>query len=177
MNLSEIKENPNNPRVIEPHKFAQLVESLRSFPKMMALRPIIKDDNGFILGGNMRYRALLDLGYEQVPDEWVKNANDFTEEEKREFLIKDNLGFGEWNFHDLEAEWNKNELGEWGFDIPSHDSDLSKFFENDSEPTKVNQKAITLHFVIEDYEKVRKALDSMEGTDEKVIWNLLGLEK
>lgn len=95
--LNTLRPNPKNPRLIKDDKFRRLVESLRTFPKMMSLRPIIADEDGIILGGNMRYKALLDLGYTEVPDDWVKRTSDMTEEEKKEFLIKDNVNYGEWD--------------------------------------------------------------------------------
>lgn len=84
----------------------------------MALRPIIVDANGIILGGNMRYKALLHLGYKEVPDEWVKRADDLTEEERRRFIISDNVGFGEWEWETVANEWDVEELADWGLDVP-----------------------------------------------------------
>ena len=99
MKLSEIKLNPNNPRVIKDDKFAKLVKSITEFPKMMALRPIVVNNDNVVLGGNMRLKALKEIGYKEIPDEWVKRADDLTEEETRRFIIADNVGFGE---HDWE---------------------------------------------------------------------------
>lgn len=97
----------------------------------MALRPIIVDANGMILGGNMRYKALLHLGYKEVPDEWVKRADDLTEEERRRFIISDNVGFGDWDWQGVANEWDVEELADWGLDVPDFevkegkDQDLS----------------------------------------------------
>lgn len=87
MKLSDIKPNPNNPRIIRDERFAKLKNSIEQFPKMMRLRPIVVDAAGVILGGNMRLRALQDLGYKEIPDEWVKRADDLTEEENQRFII------------------------------------------------------------------------------------------
>ena len=85
---------------------------------MMELRPIIIDDNNIILGGNMRYRALQELKKKDIPDEWVKKASDLTDEEKKQFIIKDNVGFGEWDYDQLANEWEAEDLDRWGLDIP-----------------------------------------------------------
>ena len=119
MKLSEIKLNPNNPRVIKDDKFKKLVKSITEFPKMMALRPIVVNNDNVVFGGNMRLKALKEIGYKEIPDEWVKRAEDLTEEETRRFIIADNVGFGEHDWEMLANEWDVEELGEWGLDIPN----------------------------------------------------------
>lgn len=119
MKLSEIKPNPNNPRICKDDKFKKLVQSLKDFPQMMALRPIIVDENNVIQGGNMRFKALSQLGYKDVPDEWVKQGKDLTEEQWREFVVKDNVGFGEFDWEILANEWDSDQLTEWGIDLPT----------------------------------------------------------
>jgi len=116
--LSKIKNNPNNPRLIKDEKFKKLCESIKALPKMMELRPIVVDDNFIVQGGNMRLKALNELGYKEIPDEWVKQAKDFSEDELNEFIIKDNVGFGEWDWDDLANNWDTEKLEEWGLDIP-----------------------------------------------------------
>ncbi len=123
MKLSEIKVNKSNPRIIKDEKFKKLIKSLEDFPKMMEFRPIVVNDDGMILGGNMRYRALLDLGYKEVPDNWVKKASDLTDDEKRRFIIVDNLSFGEHDWDALANEWNSEELEAWGLDLPAFEVD------------------------------------------------------
>jgi len=118
MKLSKIKKNPANPRLIRDEKFARLKKSLKEFPQMMALRPIVVDADGVILGGNMRFEALKANGLKEVPDEWVKRADDLTPEQKQEFIIKDNSGFGEWDWDLLANEWSDLPLSDWGVDIP-----------------------------------------------------------
>ena len=118
MKLSKIKNNPNNPRIIKDDKFKKLCESIKALPKMMELRPIVVDDNFVVQGGNMRLKALNELGYKEIPDEWVKQAKDFNEDELKEFIIKDNVGFGEWDWDDLANNWDVDKLEEWGLDIP-----------------------------------------------------------
>ena len=114
MKLSTIRPNPKNPRVLRDDKFQKLKKSIEDFPKMMELRPIVVDDEGVILGGNMRFRALQDIYGKngEIPDAWVKRAADLTEDEKRQFIIKDNAAFGEWDWDMLANEWNAEEL-EW----------------------------------------------------------------
>jgi len=116
--LSSIKPNPDNPRVIKDERFQKLKQSIQDFPKMMSLRPIVVDDQGIILGGNMRLKALQDLGFKEVPAEWVKQAAELTEEEKKRFIIADNVGFGDWQWDMLNSSWDVDQLAEWGMDIP-----------------------------------------------------------
>ena len=124
------KSNPNNPRLIKDHKFKQLVKSIQDFPQMLELRPIVIDENNMVLGGNMRLKACLKAGLTDVP---VIHANNLTEAQKKEFIIKDNISFGEHDFDILANEWNIIELDEWGLDIPA-------FANNDIEEPKDNAK-------------------------------------
>ena len=121
--LSKIKSNPNNPRVIKDDKFAKLVNSIKEFPKMMELRPMVVNSDMVVLGGNMRLKALKEAGYKEVPDEWVKSAESLTEEEQRRFIIADNVGFGEHDWDMLANEWDAVELEAWGLDIPSFETE------------------------------------------------------
>lgn len=89
---------------------------------MMELRPIVVDENSIVLGGNMRLKALCEIGYKEVPEEWVKNVSDLTEEEKKEFIIKDNVGFGEWDWDELANNWDIQELSDWGMDLPAFEN-------------------------------------------------------
>lgn len=116
MKITDIRLNEDNPRLIFGDKMQKLMNSIKDFPKMMKLRPIVVDNDGVIIGGNMRYRALLKLGYKEIPDEWVKRAEELTEDEKREFIIKDNVQFGDWEQDDLANNWNTEKLEEWGVD-------------------------------------------------------------
>jgi hypothetical protein len=122
MKLSEIKANPNNPRLIKDDKFKKLVKSLESFPEMMEKRPIVcvtdVDGKLYPLGGNMRLKALIELKYKDIPDSWVTMADEWTEEQRREFLIKDNVGFGEWDWDMIANEWDAEQVEEWGLDVP-----------------------------------------------------------
>jgi len=119
--IKEIKPNPDNPRVIRDEKFTKLKTSIQEFPEMLKLRPIVVDENDVILGGNMRYRALQELKHKEV---WTIKARELTEAQKREFVIKDNVGFGEWEWETLANEWDAEELEAWGLDIPGFDADV-----------------------------------------------------
>jgi ParB-like chromosome segregation protein Spo0J len=130
MKINELKSNPNNPRLIKDHKFKQLVKSIQDFPQMLELRPIVIDENNMVLGGNMRLKACLEAGLTDVP---VIHANNLTEAQKKEFIIKDNISFGEHDWDALANEWNIIELDEWGLDIPA-------FANNDIEEPKDNAK-------------------------------------
>lgn len=138
MKLSTIKSNPNNPRIIKDEKFKKLCESIKALPKMMELRPIVVDENNIVQGGNMRLKALNELGYKDIPDSWVKQAKDFTEEELKEFIIKDNVGFGEWDWDDLANNWDVEKLEEWGLTIPNwtSGSELNNMNEDDLDFTE-----------------------------------------
>jgi DNA modification methylase len=115
MLINEIKPNPNNPRLIKDHKFKQLVKSIQDFPQMLELRPIVIDENNMVLGGNMRLKACIEAGLTDVP---VIHANNLSEEKKKEFIVKDNVGYGEWDWDDLANNWDIDLLTEWGLDIP-----------------------------------------------------------
>jgi DNA modification methylase len=114
--IKDIKSNPNNPRVIKDDKFHKLCESIKTFPKMLELRPIVVNDDMVVLGGNMRLKALKHLGLTEAP---VIKASELTEEQQRQFIIKDNAGFGEWDWDMLANEWNVEELEQWGIDVPA----------------------------------------------------------
>ncbi len=116
--LSEIHQNKDNPRIIKDDKFKKLVQSIKDFPKMMELRPIIVDENSIVLGGNMRLQAIKEAGYTEVPDTWIKRDSSLTDAQKQEFIIKDNVGFGEWNWETLANEWDQEDLENWGLDLP-----------------------------------------------------------
>jgi ParB-like chromosome segregation protein Spo0J len=138
MKLSDIKLNPNNPRVLRDEKFKKLVKSIQEFPKMMKLRPIVVDSENIVLGGNMRLKALQELKYKEIPDEWVKQANELTEEEKKRFIIADNVGFGEWDWDLLANEWDESDLNDWGVDLPVYSNNIEEIIELDKIVTTYN---------------------------------------
>ena len=113
--LSEIKSNPNNPRIIKDDKFHKLVKSIKEFPKMLEIRPIVVNQDMIVLGGNMRLKASKEAGLKEV---FIVKADDLTEDEQKQFIIKDNVGFGEWDWDMLANEWEADLLEEWGLDVP-----------------------------------------------------------
>jgi len=112
--ISQVKGNPDNPRLIKNDKFKKLVKSIQEFPEMLKLRPIVVDEDMMVLGGNMRLKASKDAGLKEV---WIEVAEGLTEEQKKEFIVKDNVGFGEWEWDMLANEWDSVQLAEWGLDV------------------------------------------------------------
>jgi len=121
--LREIKPNPDNPRVIRDEQFTRLVASLKSFPEMLALRPIVVNADRVVLGGNMRLRAAKEAGLKEVP---VLIADQLTPEQQREFIVKDNASFGAWDWDVLANEWGDLPLADWGVDVPSFDEETKE---------------------------------------------------
>jgi len=113
--INSIKTNPKNPRLIKDDKFKKLVNSIKEFPQMLELRPIVVDENNIILGGNMRHKACIEAGLKEV---FIVQAKDLTEQQKDEFIVKDNVGFGEWDWDILANEWDTDKLTDWGLDLP-----------------------------------------------------------
>ena len=172
MLINEIKPNPNNPRLIKDHKFKQLVKSIQDFPQMLELRPIVIDENNMVLGGNMRLKACIEAGITDVP---VIHANNLSEEKKKEFIVKDNVGYGEWDWDDLANNWDVEELTQWGLDIPNFDtegfSDKNKELSLDD---VTDSMTIILKYTEDEYHIVKDALLKLASTPEQAIWKLLG---
>ena len=167
MKLKDIKPNPNNPRVLRDDKFQKLKQSITEFPKMLSLRPMVIDENNVVLGGNMRLRALQELGFTDVEDAWVKRSSDLTEEEKKRFIIADNVAFGEWDWDTLANDWEVVDLEAWGLEIPQFDrpEDFDEDFslpEGDKEPfqqmtfTLADEQATVLQNAIADIKKTEE---------------------
>jgi hypothetical protein len=155
--ISEIKPNPNNPRVIKDDKFKKLVASIREFPKMLELRPIVVNADMVVLGGNMRLKALKELGLKEAP---IIKIDDLTEDQQKEFIIKDNVGFGEWDWEQLANEWDSELLTEWGLDVWQQpvEVDYSLLDEEDlseelSDMADGVKKAIQIEFEPDHYEE------------------------
>jgi hypothetical protein len=114
--INTVKANPNNPRIIKDDKFAKLVKSINEFPQMLNLRPIVVNDDMVVLGGNMRLKACKEAGLKEIP---IIKASELTEQQQKEFIVKDNVGYGEWDWEDLANNWDAEELTEWGMTIPN----------------------------------------------------------
>jgi len=156
--ISEVKSNPNNPRIIKDDKFQKLVASIKELPQMLQLRPIVVNEDMVVLGGNMRLKACKEAGLKEVP---IIKATDLSEEQQRAFIIKDNVGFGEWDWDALANEWDAELLTEWGLDVwkAPAEVDYSILDEADelddliSDMANGVKKAIQIEFEAEHYEE------------------------
>jgi len=157
--ISEVLSNPNNPRLIKDDKFQKLVASIKEFPEMLQLRPIVVNDDMVVLGGNMRLKACKEAGLKKVP---IIKASELTEEQQKEFIIKDNVGFGEWDWEILANQWEADSLVEWGLDVwqPAQEPDYSILDEEDLSDELADmesgvRKAIQIEFEAEHYEEAQ----------------------
>jgi len=125
--ITDIKGNPNNPRIIKDDKFKKLVESIKAFPEMVNVRPIVVNTDMIVLGGNMRLKAMKEAGWKEAPIQIVN----WDEQKQKEFIVKDNVGYGEWDWDDLANNWDAEELIEWGLDIPHFDAKVLEAEEDD----------------------------------------------
>jgi ParB-like chromosome segregation protein Spo0J len=169
--ISEIKPNPNNPRLIKDDKFKKLVKSIQDFPDMLNVRPIVVNKDMIVLGGNMRLKAIREAGYTEVAVEIV----DWTEEKQKEFIVKDNVGYGEWDWDDLANNWDAQELSEWGLDIPNFN--IEGFTDKNKELSLddvSDSMTINLKFTEDEYYIVKDQLLKIASTPEQAIWKLLG---
>jgi len=121
--IDKVKENSSNPRFIKDHKFRKLVKSIKDFPEMLEKRPIVVDEDYVVLGGNMRLKACKEAGLSEVH---INVAKGWTEEQKQEFIIKDNSSFGEWDWDTLANEWDTEKLEEWGLDLAFTKDDMEE---------------------------------------------------
>ena len=160
INIKEIKSNPNNPRVLKDDKFKKLVQSLKDFPEMANVRPIVVNTEMIVLGGNMRLRAMQEAGWKKAPVQIV----DWSIEKQNEFIIKDNVGFGEWDWDAIANEWNTEDLTKWGLDLPLFDSEPSL----DELIGEEKNKPATMKITFESPEQLQKAeIDIQELLDRK----------
>jgi len=158
--ISQVKPNPNNPRLIKDDKFQKLVESLRSFPEMAKVRPIVVNKDMIVLGGNMRLKAMKEAGWKETPVEVV----DWDEDKQREFIIKDNVGYGEWDWAMIANEWDSEQLGEWGLDVPGFEVMPS----DDELIGEEKNKPATMKITFESPEQLQQAeIDIQELIDRK----------
>jgi hypothetical protein len=171
MRVAKLKPNPNNPRLIKDEKFQKLVESIRNFPEMLEARPIVVNEELVVLGGNMRLKALIEAGVKEAPVEIVN----WDEAKQKEFTIKDNVGFGDWDFNALANEWDSAELDEWGLDVwqPSEELNLDDFFEEKAEDEGENKTKIVLEYTEADYAEVLELFKKHSGSKEQIVMSLL----
>lgn len=182
MKLSNIKPNPKNPRIIKDDKFKKLVQSIKDFPEMMEKRPMVcvtdVDKKIYPLGGNMRLKAIQEIGHKEIPDTWVMLADSWTQEQRKEFIIKDNVGYGEWDWDDLANNWDAKKLDDWGLDIPGFDLNVNLedlFHQVEKEESVDGKKKLILEYTDEEYTLVKNGLLKHGKTPEAAIFNLLGL--
>jgi len=123
VDIRQVRNNPDNPRFIKDHKFEKLVKSIREFPQMLELRPIVVNQDMVVLGGNMRLKACEAAGIKEVP---IIFADNLTPEQEKEFIIKDNSSFGEWDWDLLANEWDVDQLNDWGMDVPYTEDDIEE---------------------------------------------------
>ena len=172
--LSEVKPNPNNPRLIKDDKFRKLCQSLKDFPEMLELRPIVVNKDMIILGGNMRYKAAKEIGLKEIP----VTIADLTEDQQREFLIKDNTSGGEWDWEVLANEWNSEELEAWGLDLVGFDLDSDElgtdFSLADGDKAPFQQMTFTL--ADEQAEQIKNAIADIKATDDYKYAETMGNE-
>ena len=170
--ISEIKPNPNNPRIIKDDKFLKLVNSIKEFPEMLKIRPIVINEDNIVLGGNMRLKACKEAKLKEIP---VIMASELTEAQQREFIIKDNIGFGEWDFQDLAQNWNAEELETWGLDLPELEINNLEAVEDDFE---VPENGIETDIVLGDlFEIGEHRLMCGDSTDSDSVEKLMNGQK
>ena len=173
--LTDIKSNPNNPRIIKDDKFKKLVASIKEFPQMLSLRPIVVNDDMIVLGGNMRLKACKEAGLKEVP---VIKASDLNEEQQKQFIIKDNVGYGEWDWDMLANEWDAEELVEWGIDIPSYDINASELGTDFNLPDGDKSPFQQMTFTLADEQaiQIQNAIQDIKMTDEYKYGETMGNE-
>lgn len=173
VDISLILSNPNNPRIIKDHKFDKLVKSIKEFPQMLEKRPVVVDEAMMVLGGNMRLKACREAGIKKV---WIDVADGWTDKQKKEFTIKDNVGFGEWDWDILANDWENNELSDWGVDsFEFSDNDYNNQ-ELDLDDFK-DEQVLKLNFNQEEYLFVKKSLSKLDANVELALLKLLNYEK
>jgi hypothetical protein len=171
--ISQIRPNSENPRYIKDEKFKKLVQSIKEFPEMMPVRPIVVNKEMVVLGGNMRLKAMQEAGLEKV---WVEVV-DWSEEKQREFIIKDNVGFGEWDWDELANTWNSVELEDWGLDSWQNMDDIETTDEftlpsGDKEPFQ----QMTFTLADEQAEQIKNAIADIKQTEEYKYVETMGNE-
>jgi len=171
VSIKLVKSNPNNPRIIKDDKFAKLVASIKEFPKMLEIRPIVVNDDMIVLGGNMRLKACIHAGLKEVP---IIKVTDLTEQEQKQFIIKDNVSGGEWDWNMLANEWDAEELDAWGLDVP----DFGKELEAEEDDFEAPEGGIETDIVLGDlFEIGEHRLLCGDSTDSDAVAKLMDGQK
>ena len=173
--ISDIKLNPNNPRLIKDDKFAKLVQSVKDFPEMLEIRPIVVNSDMVVLGGNMRLKACKEAGIKEVP---IIVADKLSEAQQKEFLIKDNVSGGEWDWNILANEWDAEQLTDWGVDIGGFDLNADEFGDNFSlaDGDKAPFQQMTFTLADEQAEQIKNAIADIKQTEEYKYAETMGNE-
>ena len=166
--INKIKANTNNPRLIKDYKFDKLVKSIKEFPEMLEKRPIVVDEDMIVLGGNMRLKACQEAGLKKID---VIIAEGWSEKQKQQFIIKDNVGFGDWDWDILANDWDNTKLNEWGLDVWQPDESISneKDYSINSLDDKLSRfldakiKNITIPFETNEFNLVVEKLETLLG--------------
>jgi hypothetical protein len=172
--IGTIKNNPNNPRVIKDDKFKKLVQSIKDLPEMAEVRPVVVNTDMVVLGGNMRLKAMREAGWKDVPIQVV----DWNEDKQRQFIIKDNVSGGEWDWDMLANEWDTEELQEWGLDLPGFDLDANGLGEDFTLPNgdKAPFQQMTFTLADEQAEQIKNAIADIKQTEEYKYAETMGNE-
>ena len=172
--IQNVKLNPNNPRLIKDDKFKKLVQSIKDFPEMLNIRPIVVNTDMVILGGNMRYKACKEAGLKEIPI----IITDLSEDKQREFLIKDNTSGGEWDWEVLANEWDSEQLEEWGLDLVGFDANAEDFGEDFSlaDGDKAPFQQMTFTLADEQAEQIKNAIADIKQTEEYKYCETMGNE-
>jgi hypothetical protein len=177
--INKIKPNPKNPRTIKDERFEKLKKSIQDFPDMLNKRPLVcftdTDGKFVVLGGNMRLKAAKDLGLKELP---IILADEWTEEQKAEFLIKDNVGFGEWDWNELNNDWDTEQLNEWGLEVLGFDMNAdglgTDFTLPDGDKAPFQQMTFTL--ADEQADQIKNAISDIKETEEYKYAETMGNE-
>lgn len=165
VDIRQVRQNPDNPRYIKDNKFEKLVKSIQEFPQMLELRPIVVNKDMVVLGGNMRLKACEAAGLTEVP---IIFAENLTPEQEREFIIKDNSSFGEWDWDLLANEWDVDLLQDWGMDIGGFDLNPDEFDEQFDLPDGDKSPFQQMTFTMADEQQaiIKNAIDDIKKTEE-----------
>lgn len=164
--INEVKLNPNNPRVIKDDKFKKLVQSIKTFPEMLEIRPIVVNEDKVILGGNMRYKACKEAGLKEV---YIIEASQLSEEQQREFIIKDNVGFGDWDWEYIsQSDWDTEILEDWGLEVIGFDIDENELSDEFTLPEGDKNNFGTMKFTLsnEQIEFIKEKIGLIKKTNE-----------
>ena len=165
VNIASVKENPDDPRFIKDSKFKKLVKSIKAFPEMLEKRPIVVDEDMIVLGGNMRLKACKSAGLFEV---WIDIAEGWSEKQKREFIVKDNVGFGEWDWDILANEWDVDQVKDWGLDLPGFELNEDDFGDDFSLPDGDKEPFQQQTYTLADAqaEQIKNAIADVKKTEE-----------